>query len=129
MVRPLDLAHSKVLFAPRNANCLSKLNKFDAFLCIRIGVQRSKSRLGKVSWFTEQDTATASQASPTLHSTLPRSAGNKLDISKNKQSGCQRHTSPSKQRSVAKAELLRFIIQKPYHKSSSGIKHCVILFY
>lgn len=42
VVELLDLLHEEFLFDPRNARCSSRLNKFDSFLCIRIGVYRSK---------------------------------------------------------------------------------------
>lgn len=63
--------------------------------------------------------------------TLPQAARDKSDISKIREPVLNAINTQFLQnkRSVAKAELLRLIMQKPYPKSLSGIKYCVILFY
>lgn len=65
VVKLLDLLHGEFLFHPRNASCSSRLNKFDSFLCVRIGVYRSKpSWQGLITVHRQHYTATVTSVLP-----------------------------------------------------------------
>lgn len=128
VVELLNLLHGEFLFDPRNASCSCRLNQFDSCVCIRSGAYGSKPGWqGLRAVPTQHYTATVPSASPAPpYPTLPGMKPQHLQ-SKRTNSEYQRLTIPLKQRAAAKAELLRSIIQKPYHKFSSGIKHYVVI--
>lgn len=123
-----DLLCGELAFDPRNAGCSGRLNKFDSFVCVRIGVYRSQpAQQGLIIVHTQHYTAVVTPVFPAPP--YPHLPGIKPESlhSRRTNSEYQRLTIPLKERAGAQADLLRAVTQKPYRNLSSGKKHYVVI--